>query len=218
MTAVGVIYGNEKSTASFGIDLISIEFDANLSESHNWTNDVTTNPVENGSTVADHIISLPDKITLTGFITNAPLSLGQKSDSETSVDDKKVDDRVDAAIGKLRDLMDNKMIVTVFTKYLVYPNMAITAISFPRNSSSGDAIEVNIDFVKLNLVSTQTVKVPAGISKKLDKKSGDDVKKKTEPQKAAGAKQPVDQKATEKYSSVLKSAKSSIEKYLEGIK
>lgn len=207
MNLLGILFGDAKSTASFGVDLISIEFDATMSEVHSWTNDITTNPVENGSTVADHILNNPDEITLTGFITNTPIT-GELIDQYKKVatqiiDGKKREDRVDAAIGMLKELMDKKLIVTVFTKYLVYPNMAIRSINFPRNASSGDSIEVTINFIKLNLVSTQTVKVPDGISKKLDKKSTDELKKKTDPQKAAGAKQPLIPKAADKATSVL---------------
>ena len=69
------------------------------------------------------------------------------------------------------------------------------------NDNHTGSSRVDIEFINIRLVDTQTVEVPDGISKKLDKKSGDDVKKKTEPPTNAG---PVKPKETDPSKSVWK--------------
>jgi len=213
---IGLIIENKKSTSSFGADIFSIDFDATLSESHNWSNEVTSNPVENGSAISDNILNLPTKIKLTGFITNSPIfnDLEKKdgANQENSGDVSNDDDRVDKALGLMKKLIDSNPIVTVYTKYFVYPDMAITSINFDRDSTTGNSIEVDIEFIKVKLVETQAVQVPNGISRKLDKKSGPGIKEKTDPKKNAGTKQSEESKG-----SVAVNAVAGIKKEISGL-
>jgi hypothetical protein len=195
---VGVLFRDGKATASFESDLVSIDFDANLSEGHSWSNDITSNPVERGVEITDHIRELPDQLTLVGFVTNTPFLEG--SNGNIIADDD--EDRVQAVIDLLRQIRAEKSTVLVFTKYLLYEDMAIRSVDFTRDASNTNAIIFTVQFQKVVFAETQTVDVPAGISKKLDKKTGADVQKKTEPQKAGGAKQG---KEPEQSSSVLSS-------------
>lgn len=185
MTTAGVLIDNGKSTASFGIDLISIEFDAVIEETHNWTNTVTSSPVEDGGDITDNILRDPRKITLNGIITNAPIF--PSSQQPSSIDGDSQGTQVDRVFSLLTDLFTNGELVTVFTRYLIYANMAITSISLPRTVGIGEAIIFTIDFLEVRIVSTQNVDVPAGISAKLDKKAGTSVQTKTMPQKNDGA-------------------------------
>jgi hypothetical protein len=191
MSIAGVLIDIGRATASFeeveNIDgsLISIEFDATTEETHNWTNTVTSSPVEDGSDVTDNILQNPRQLTLTGIITNSPVFL---DDSQTSsIDDSPQETRVNRVFGLLSDLMDKGGLLTVFTRYKVYSDMAITSINIPRTVGIGEAIVFTIEFLKIRIVSTQNVDVPAGISAKLDKKAGASVQKKTMPQKNDGA-------------------------------
>jgi hypothetical protein len=196
MTIAGVLVDVGRATASFGMDLISIEFDAVTEETHNWTNTVTSSPVEDGSNITDNILQDPRKITLTGVITNAPIfntntstTPGVPSTNErtiSSVDDAPQETIVNRVFGLLSDLMVKGELVSVFTRYIVYTDMAITSINIPRTVGIGEAIVFTIDFQEVRIVSTQNVAVPAGISAKLDKKTGASVQKKTMPPKTDG--------------------------------
>jgi len=187
---IGILFKDGKPTASFKSDLVSIEFDANLSEGHSWTADITSNPVERGSEIADHIRNMPDQVNLVGFVTNTPFLENQTSENGSVIDNDS-EDRVEKIIGKLRELKDKQSTLQVFTKYIVYTDMAIKSIDFTRDASNTNALIFTIQFQKILIVSTQTVDVPEGISKKLDKKATPALAKKTEPQKAGGAKQPI---------------------------
>ncbi|WP_114987715.1 phage baseplate protein [Pragia fontium] len=43
-----------------------MEFDVVTSESHTWTADVTTNPVETGAVITDHVQLKPDSLEISG--------------------------------------------------------------------------------------------------------------------------------------------------------
>lgn len=192
MSDAGIIYDALRPQTSVeGVS--SLEFDVVMDENAEWSNEITSNPVENGAPVSDHIIPQSDKFRLTAMISDSSL-LGETSDGQTLTQ---------KAHDILRELCKKGELVTLYTKYRIYENMGIAFVGMPRSSGGGNALIVTMEFSEVRIVSTQTTKVPPGISKKLDKKSTDSVKKKTEPQKASGAKQPVPVKAEEKSGSVL---------------
>lgn len=177
---IGFYYGNA-GTKLFGIQ--SIDFDATLEEVHDWSAEVTTNPVENGAPVADHVIEKPDKLRLTGLITNSPLHgelAGQYFGGDTQ------SPRIQTAFEAIYELVKKREAIVVYTKHAIYTDMIIQSVNIPRNASIGESIEFTMELVHVRFVSTQMVTVPPGISQKKTAKSTDAVAKKAEPQKTAG--------------------------------
>lgn len=181
MSDSGIIYDAQLPTAKIE-GVTSLEFDVLLEENHEWSNEITSNPVENGAPVSDHIIPNADKLRLTIMIGDTSIYADVAEGEER---------RTQKAFDVLRQLHDDRKPVTVYTKFRVYDNMGISHIGIPRSAANGDSLTVPIEFQQIRLVDTQTVKVPAGISKKANKKATPALQKKTEPQKNAGAKQPV---------------------------
>ena len=192
MSDAGIIYDARRPQTSLE-GIASLEFDVVMEENAEWSNEITSNPVENGAPVTDHIIPQQDKFRLTAMISDASL-LGESGEGQTLTQ---------KAHDTLRELHDKRETVTLYTKYRIYESMGISFIGMPRSSANGNSLIFTMEFSEVRIVNTQTTKVPAGISKKLDKKSTDAVKKKTEPQKASGAKQPVPVAPSEKSASVL---------------
>lgn len=192
MTAMGIIF----DPMTPNIRVASVDFDALLEENHEWSNEVSTSPVENGSPVADHIIPNPDKFRCTAMISDSSI-FGFTDGSTESL--------TQSTFNLLRQLHLNREPITVFTKYFQYDDMAISSIGIPRSGVNGDSLQFSLEFVNLRIVNTQTTKVPEGISKKLDKKSTPAVQKKTDPQKTTGAKQatPAAEKSTSILSGIL---------------
>lgn len=192
MTIAGVLIDVGKATASFeeaqnaSGTIISIEFDAVIEETHDWKNTITTSPVEDGGNIADNILLNPRGLTLSGVVTNAPVFNSDQSTS-SSIDNSPQETVVNRVFGLLSNLMDNGNLMIVYTRYKVYSNMAIASINIPRAVGLGEAIKFTIAFTEMRIVSTQNVAVPAGISKKLDKKIGSSVQTKTMPPKTDGA-------------------------------
>lgn len=169
-----------QGTKVFGIQ--SLDFDATLEEVHDWKNEVTTNPVEYGSPVADHVIEQSDKLRLVGTITNSPLHgplAGQFFGGETELP------RTQTAFEAIRELMKKREAVVVYTKHAIYTDMVIETVSIPFNVSIGQEVQFTMELVNVRFVSTQMVQLPPGISAKKTAK-GPAVSRKTEPQKTAG--------------------------------
>lgn len=176
MAALGVLIDNTKSRTSITSDVVSIDFDVLIDESHEWTSDVTTNEVEEGSDIADHIRNQPDRVSFTGQISNAnlyPEVTSASSESATGqVDSAGGNDRIQTTFDLLRKLHETRQVVTVYTKHRTYTDMALTSCNIPRNASIGDSLQFTLQFTKIRIVSTQTVLVPPGISAKRSAKEG----------------------------------------------
>ena len=76
---------NSKKGAIIG----ELECDATLREVHDYKNEVTEWPIEEGANISDHIRQAPDEVEINGFITNSPVKqtniqrLGQFVGSQT---------------------------------------------------------------------------------------------------------------------------------------
>lgn len=184
--SVGILIDIGKSLTKFNSDVISIDLDVTMDEAHEWQNDVTTNPVENGSPIADHIQSMPDKLRITGMISDSSIS-DAVIKQFSGIDGTQFLTRVQTAFDVLRKLKEDRKLITVYTKYKVYTDMAITSLSIPRNNQTGDSIQFSIEFVHVRIVNTQTTMM-ASVNPKKTAKTGKSVQTKTAPTDKSGAK------------------------------
>ena len=143
----------------------NLEFDCLDSETHEWAREVTTNPVENASPIADHIIEQPDQITITGMISNAPIR-GYLEQIGGIIDGSINDDLVAQAFAKLDDLRKSHELVTIYTRYRTYENMLIQSISIPRSPDNGDAIVFTLQAIQVRIVTSQSTSLPKGLGVK----------------------------------------------------
>lgn len=187
---VGLQFGGQWFRTQFGNDYGNIELDATLDESHEWTAEATTNPVEEGSPVSDHVIDQADKLNVKGFITDAPIIASQ------GVIVGEVNDRVQPVFNLLHLLIKAREPMTVYTQFRVYTDMVLTSCTIPRSSSNGEAIEFSLDFINIRKVSTQMVDIPPGISPKKSAKANGSTAKKSDAKKDAGKKQPEEVKTS----------------------
>lgn len=197
---LGLFFGGRKFEASFGNAWGNVELDAVLEEGHEWSAEATSNPVEDGAPVTDHIIENPDKLRMRCFVTDAPLNASSSlSNFFSSIvgslggGSKAFDNRTQNAFDLLHELLKLKMEMTVYTKHRTYDDMILTNVTIPRSAADGEALEFTAEFIHIRKVATQMVDVPDGISsKKAAKAGGADgaIAKKAEPTKAGGKKQP----------------------------
>lgn len=189
MSDFGLLVDTGRSSTAVGSELFSLDLDVTINESHEWTSEVSTNPVEIGSPITDHIREIPDRLVIAGMISDTPLFDSISEQFQGAIDGTSYQPRTQTAFDLLRQLHTDKKLVTVYTKHRVYLNMAIQGINIPRSSGVGQAVNFTIDFMHVRLVSTQSVDVPAGISRKTDKKADAATQKKAAPTVKAGAKQ-----------------------------
>ena len=135
----------------------NMEFDVITSEQHKWSADVTSNPVEDGNTVTDHIKINPDSLDITGVISNASLSRWKGHFIEKFLDILDRESNIQRAFDQLRKLLEKRQPVMIYTRYRNYPDMVLTSLSIPRDKDSGDAIEFTASFTHIKRVKTLTV-------------------------------------------------------------
>ena len=196
---IGLYFGGQWFQTAFGNQYGNIELDAALDENHEWSAEATSNPVEVGAPVTDHVIDQSDKLKIKGFVTDTPLTASQ---SLTQIS------RSQDVFDLLYELIKLKEPMTVYTKHRIYNDMILTNVNIPRTAGVGEAIEFSAEFINIRKVATQMVDVPDGISQKKDAKAGGangSTAKKAEPTKDAGKKQPETvQKPSSTLSRVLK--------------
>lgn len=191
---IGLFFGGKEFQNKFGNEYGNVELDAVLDEAHEWSVEATSNPVEEGSPITDHIIEQADKIKIRGFVSDTPLGIKKILERLTQ---GKSDPRTQETFTLLYELIKLKQLMTVYTKYRIYDNMLLQSVSIPRAAGQGEAIEFTAEFINIRIVSTQMVDTPDGINPKKTAKSDASTGRKTEPPKNGGTKQ------VEKLSSTL---------------
>ena len=149
-----------------GTGLSAMQVDTVDDENHEWANDVTQFPVEGATDISDNIKQKPDSLTLTCFISNAPIS--GVIDNITNFADRALNgrNRTQAAFNQLKALRDLKIPVTVTTRYRQYVNMGIVRVQIVRRPEDGESLVFTIEFRQINITRTQTVKLPPGMGRK----------------------------------------------------
>lgn len=162
---------DEFTIASSGGEMSSFQVDAVLSETHNFTRQVTENPVENGSPIADHIIENPTTLEIKAIITDQPIKGLVDAYSEGFQRQLAGSRYTYDAFLALKYMHLNKIYLTVYTEYEHYENMVVEAISIPRQMEDGEALIFTISLKQVRVVSTATTTLPKGIGVKKDGKS-----------------------------------------------
>lgn len=135
-----------------------------LKETHNFNQEITTKPVEGGSTIADNIILQPDQITINGFFADDSVvqtildvvSYGTKY-ATSSWEDKMA---LIQTIRKAREPFD------VVTSLGTYKNMFFSgALTFDRDNTNANALFFTATLMNISIIQSRTTAVPASASK-----------------------------------------------------
>lgn len=180
MDLVGIFFGHNTPKGIILGEFGNIEFDAVLAENHNWSADATSNPVETGSPITDHVIEQSDKLVLMGFVSDASLTLSSNFTQFNVLKPK-----TQVAFDALYEAIKSKQTVSVYTKFKIYQDMIITKVDIPRIYEHGQAIEFGVELINIRKVSTQLVDIPNGIG---SKQTDSATTKKAAAQKDAGKK------------------------------
>lgn len=167
-------------------DALNLEFDVVMAEDHSWSATPTSNPVEKGSPVTDHVQRSPDELSMSGVISDTSMHGylnqfgGMLSEGESAVQ---------RTFDRLYQLIDMGLPVTVYTRYRQYPDMVLTQVSIPRKPENGNSIEFTANFKHIRQVSTLLVDASeAGINP--EKTENESTGRKAKPKRHLGTKQP----------------------------
>lgn len=153
-------------------------------ETVNLEAEVTQHAVESGADVNDNRKKKPVTVEVSGFVSSSPLNLeaslqglvggagglvGKYAGGFGAAVGNVVggfigaqvfggsQDPAQTARDALEDLFEKGDLVTVVTKRKVYTDMTLVSLRFPRNSSTGEGLAVQMKFQKMNLVQAQVV-------------------------------------------------------------
>lgn len=142
---------------------IALGFDAIPSENNENENIGSTNPIEDGSFVSDHIRTNPEKATFTAIISQASLQnfLGLNGGAGRGTVLANSSDPITDAYNYIHDTIFRAKAIFDFVSGLkVYQNFFMSEFRVNRDASTGMALSCTFTIQELVFVSTQVVNAP----------------------------------------------------------
>ena len=139
------------------VSINGLEFDALISESRTLEATVPEYSVETGFSVSDSIILSPEKMEMTLFVTNTPVTWYRRHGASQN--------QVDSVVKQLEELYFAKEPVTIVTSDATYTNMAIESMTISKSLEVGYAREIPISFKKIRITSAKTTTIPDSYGK-----------------------------------------------------
>jgi hypothetical protein len=130
-----------------------IVLDASLSESHTSEAEFPEHPVEFGASINDHRIVKPQKINITGVVSNYPLKSGGGSGGGST--------RSQSTWEALRNLQINGDVFSVTSVLTTYSNMQIRSLLTTQDVNSATILNFTASLQELIIVETETATIPA---------------------------------------------------------
>jgi len=136
----------------------SLKLDATVSENHIYNSEVTSFPVEDGSTITDHVRKQPISLSMTGFITNSPIKfLAGVIDARARQSGR--ESYIELARDYLIDLHNKSMLIDIETGLMLYLDMIMKTLTIPRGQPSQDVLRFTAEFVEILKVDSEIVKI-----------------------------------------------------------
>lgn len=118
--------------------------------------DVSSYAIESGSEVSDHIQIKNDSINISGWITESPIELRGDIISSSAANGT----RVKQAIDWLNTTFEARQTLSLVTRDDVLENVVLTGVSYNYDDAL-DAMQFDLSFERVRLVSSKTVDVIA---------------------------------------------------------
>lgn len=138
---LSLIFGRKYARSSVG----GVVLDATVSEDHSFSSRVTNFPVEGGRIISDHIINDPDRLTITGIVTDTPLSIFPSFNRSIE------------AFNQLINIHRRRERISVVTGINIYTDMVMTSFQVPRNIQSGQSLSFVIELQKVIIDNNVTL-------------------------------------------------------------
>lgn len=129
-----------------------LEFDALINESKSYSSDVPEYAVETGYSVSDNISIKPLTVDMTLFITNTPVTWRKQHGASSG--------RVSSVIAMLERMYFQRQLLTVMTSTDVYTNMAITAMTVPKDETNKTSREISISLKQVTVAVAAITGIP----------------------------------------------------------
>ena len=124
--------------------------DVSTAQTHTYEFAATANPIQDGSTVTDHVRRMPEALDVEGLITDTPIGI-----LSTPI----FAGRAVNNFNRLLAFAQERQPVLVATSLRIYENMIITRVVATRGVDSGSSIPVSISFREIR-VAQALVELP----------------------------------------------------------
>ena len=136
----------------------NIQVDVTISESHTAKSKVTTNPVEDGVDIADHVRLESLQYSMQGMITNTP-SAFSLIDTEvgivTSLSGQT--NRALDAYNQMMDLRESREPFVLITGLRQYENMILEELTINRDAKTANAIFFTARLRQIEIATSETI-------------------------------------------------------------
>lgn len=144
MQQISMLFQDKKSAIG------EIVFDAAISECHNFAAKATTHPIEDGSSISDHVHTEPVTIQIDGIITNTPTSFLNELGGENLVL---------KAFERVGSLFEEQKLVDVVTSHKTYKNMALESVSVRHDAQSSDALRLSCTAKQIKTTKSANIRI-----------------------------------------------------------
>lgn len=142
-----------QSTNDFQMPTVLIDgypIDCVVTESHDYSSEVTEYPVETGGDVTDHVRSKPLKISLDGYVSATPIGVvanhATRQNGKLPVEDAK---------SKLLFVKSANEPINITTSFDSFKNMMMETLSFPKESGEPMWLHFKATFIQVILVTNK---------------------------------------------------------------
>lgn len=165
------LFFREEGKGLFSLDksgkvLKHLPFNLFISEDHELNFRISEHPLQDGSTVTDHVHREPYKVSIEGMFTNHPLKKLEET-NEVKFKDSYATSEVKSTLSntalvnfeKVKELAKKREPVRLVCSLEVYPKMIVTSIKSQRDSKSGSSVRFTMTLQEIKTVSLKNVKM-----------------------------------------------------------
>jgi hypothetical protein len=140
-----------------------IEIDAFISEQFHFGNSITELPVEEGSTVSDHVTPEPDTLSIEAFIgaTKFEVLMSDIPKEMPAIEDANAKQRIIEAYTELKRIKETMQPMDIVTGLDVMTNMVIKTFDIDRDVETGVDLPFTMTFKKVGIVKSETTQISA---------------------------------------------------------
>lgn len=133
----------------------TLVLDVLVTEEIDLEGEVTRYPVEDGTTISDHVFQGPEIVRISGMVSEGDTAAFSFSSA--------LGTRIADAIGLMRAMHAERQLVTVSTGKMLYEDMAFSRLSASRSADGegGNWLTIKAELVKVRKVKLRTADAPA---------------------------------------------------------
>ena len=161
-----------------------IMVDAVLTEAYSYNNDIVDHPIENGSSINDHIRTRPKEYTLTGIVSDDPIAYKDMLEDVRDVLNKeKAAKRSKLARDFFNYISNRKVPVVIYSDTDTYIDYYVKSFSESQNKSTTNSLKFTlvvkeVQFVHTEFTDTKADTLKTDVKNQARKKANNGTKKK----------------------------------------